>query len=138
DVYKRQVLTRALEAAQAGHYDEAEALGREAARALSPEAYLLLAMVAEARGDLVSAVEAVRKALYLEPQLALGHATLVSLYSRMDRREEAERARQNALRALDGLDDEHPLRGVENTMTAGGLRQALSPRPSQMGWQGAR
>ena len=132
------VLTRALEAAQAGHYDEAEALGREAARSLSPEAYLLLAMVAEARGDLVAAVEAVRKALYLEPQLALGHATLVALYSRMDRREEAERARQNALRALDGLDDEHPLRGVETTMTAGGLRQALAPRPSQMGWQGAR
>ena len=70
-------------------------------------------------------MEAVRKALYLEPQLALGHATLVALYSRLDRREDAERARQNALRALDGLDDEHPLRGVE-TMTAGGLRQALA------------
>ncbi|WP_404371497.1 CheR family methyltransferase [Corallococcus coralloides] len=132
------LLTRALEAAHAGHFDEAEALAREAARALSPEAYLLLAMVAESRNDLDAAVEAVRKALYLEPQLALGHATLVALYSRLDRREDAERARQNALRALDGLDDEHPLRGVETTMTAGGLRQALAPRSSQMGWQGAR
>ncbi|NRD55662.1 chemotaxis protein CheR [Corallococcus exiguus] len=132
------LLTRALEAAHAGHFEEAEALAREAARALSPEAYLLLAMVAESRNDLDAAVEAVRKALYLEPQLALGHATLVALYSRLDRREDAERARQNALRALDGLDDEHPLRGVETTMTAGGLRQALAPRPSQMGWQGAR
>ncbi|WP_375760446.1 CheR family methyltransferase [Corallococcus exercitus] len=132
------LLTRALEAAHAGHFEEAEALAREAARALSPEAYLLLAMVAESRNDLYAAVEAVRKALYLEPQLALGHATLVALYSRLDRREDAERARQNALRALDGLDDEHPLRGVETTMTAGGLRQALAPRPSQMGWQGAR
>ncbi|NBD10689.1 MULTISPECIES: CheR family methyltransferase [Corallococcus] len=135
---ERGALTRALEAAQAGHFEEAEALAREAARALSPEAYLLLAMVAESRGDLDAAVEAVRKALYLEPQLALGHATLVALYSRLDRREDAEHARQNALRALDGLDDEHPLRGVETTMTAGGLRQALAPRPSQMGWQGAR
>ncbi|MCY1045455.1 protein-glutamate O-methyltransferase CheR [Corallococcus sp. bb12-1] len=132
------LLTRALAAAQAGNYEEAEALAREAARTMSPEAYLLLAMVAEARGDLLAAVEAVRKALYLEPQLALGHATLVSLYSRLDQREDAERARQNALRALDGLDDEHPLRGVETTMTAGGLRQALAPRPSQVGWQGAR
>ncbi|MFB1479564.1 CheR family methyltransferase [Corallococcus sp. RDP092CA] len=131
------LLTQALEAAHAGHFEQAEALAREAARALSPEAYLLLAMVAESRGDLDAAVEAVRKALYLEPQLALGHATLVALYSRLDRREDAERARQNALRALDGLDDEHPLRGVE-TMTAGGLRQALTPRSSQMGWQGAR
>ncbi|RKI72453.1 chemotaxis protein CheR [Corallococcus sp. AB049A] len=131
------LLTRALEAAHAGHFEEAESLAREAARALSPEAYLLLAMVAESRNDLDAAVEAVRKALYLEPQLALGHATLVALYSRLDRREDAERARQNALRALDGLDDEHPLRGVE-MMTAGGLRQALAPRSSQMGWQGAR
>ncbi|QSQ27782.1 chemotaxis protein CheR [Pyxidicoccus parkwayensis] len=129
-------LSRALEAARAGRFDEAEALAREAAKGLVPEAYLLLAMVAEGRGDLNGAVEAVRKALYLEPQLALGHATLVALYGRMDRREDAERARQNALRALDGLDDEQPLRGVE-TMTAGGLRQALVPR-TQAGWQGAR
>ncbi len=129
-------LGRALEAARAGRFDEAEALAREAARALVPEAYLLLAMVAEARSDLNGAVEAVRKALYLEPQLAIGHATLVALYGRMDRREDAERARQNALRALEGLDDDHPLRGVE-TMTAGGLRQALAPR-TQAGWQGAR
>ncbi|MCP3141168.1 CheR family methyltransferase [Pyxidicoccus xibeiensis] len=129
-------LRRALEAARSGRFEEAEALAREAAKGLVPEAYLLLAMVAEGRGDLNGAVEAVRKALYLEPQLALGHATLVALYGRMDRREDAERARQNALRALDGLDDEHPLRGVE-AMTAGGLRQALVPRP-QAGWQGAR
>ena len=129
-------LTRALEAARAGRHEEAESLAREAAKALIPEAYLLLAMVAEGRGDLNGAVEAVRKALYLEPTLALGHATLVVLYGRMERREDAERARQNALRSLDGLDDEQPLRGVE-AMTAGGLRQALAPR-TQAGWQGAR
>ncbi|MCP3101735.1 chemotaxis protein CheR, partial [Myxococcus sp. K15C18031901] len=129
-------LARAVEAARAGRHVEAEALAREAAKALVPEAYLLLAMVAEGRGDLNGAVEAVRKALYLEPRLALGHATLVALYGRMERREDAERSRQNALRALDGLDDEQPLRGVE-AMTAGGLRQALAPR-TQAGWQGAR
>ncbi|MBU8898219.1 protein-glutamate O-methyltransferase CheR [Corallococcus sp. M34] len=131
-----EAMSRARDAARAGRFDEAEALAREAARALSPEAYLLLAMVAESRGDLDGAVAEVRKALYLEPQLALGHATLVSLYGRLERREDAEHARQNALRALDGLDDEQPLRGVE-TMTAGGLRQALSPR-TQAGWRGAR
>ncbi|AGC44398.1 chemotaxis protein methyltransferase CheR [Myxococcus stipitatus DSM 14675] len=129
-------MERAVDAARAGRFEEAEALAREAAKALVPEAYLLLAMVAEGRGDLNGAVEAVRKALYLEPRLALGHATLVALYGRLERPEDAERARQNALRALDGLDDEQPLRGVE-TMTAGGLRQALAPR-TQAGWQGAR
>jgi chemotaxis protein methyltransferase CheR len=128
------MLRQALTAAREGKYDQAEALGREAARKLKPEAYLLLAMVAEARGDLNSAVDLVRKALYLDPQMALGHATLMTLYTRLNRREEAERARQNALRALDGLDDEHQLRGVE-TMTAGGLRQALAAR-NRSGWQG--
>ncbi|MFP2964090.1 hypothetical protein ACLEPN_41865 [Myxococcus sp. 1LA] len=129
-------LERAITAARAGHFDQAEALAREAAKALVPEAYLLLSMVADVRGDLNGAVEAVRKALYLEPRLALGHATLVALYGRMERFEDAERARQNALRALDGLKDDHLLRGVE-TMTAGGLRQALAP-VEQAGWQGAR
>ncbi|WP_224245801.1 CheR family methyltransferase [Hyalangium gracile] len=130
------VLRQALVAAREGKFDKAEELAREAARKLSPEAYLLLAMVAEAKGNLNGAVDLVRKALYLDPQMALGHATLVTLYTRLNRREEAERARQNALRALDGLDDEHQLRGVE-TMTAGGLRQALAAR-NRMGWQGAQ
>jgi chemotaxis protein methyltransferase CheR len=126
------VMRQAVSAAREGKFDQAEELGREAARKLVPEAYLLLAMVAETRGELNGAVDLVRKALYLDPQMAQGHATLVSLYTRLNRREDAERARQNALRALEGLDDEHPLRGVE-TMTAGGLRQALASR-SRTGW----
>ncbi|KFE64683.1 Chemotaxis protein methyltransferase CheR [Hyalangium minutum] len=121
------VMRQALRAAQEGKFDQAEELAKEAARKLVPEAYLLLAMVTETRGNLNAAVDLVRKALYLDPSMALGHATLMTLYSRLSKREEAERARQNALRALDGLDDEHLLRGVE-TMTAGGLRQALAAR----------
>jgi chemotaxis protein methyltransferase CheR len=129
-------MAEALAAARRGDFDKAEALAREVARSLIPEAYLLLAMVAEGRGDVNGAVDAVRKALYLEPRLAVGHAMLVALYDRLDRREDAERARQNALRALDGLDDEHLLQGVE-AVTAGGLRQALAAR-ARTGWQGAR
>jgi chemotaxis protein methyltransferase CheR len=131
-----EALERAVAAARTGNFEQAEALAREAARALIPEAYLLLAMVADGRGEVNGAVDAVRKALYLEPGLAVGHAMLVSLYDRLERRDDAERARQNALRALDGLDDEHLLRGVE-AVTAGGLRQALAAR-AQAGWQGAR
>lgn len=126
-LWEDDAMRQAIAAAREGHYEQAEALARDAARKMVPEAYLLLAMVAETRGDLNGAVDCVRKALYLEPQLALGHATLVTLYTRLERREDAERARQNALRVLDGLDDEHPLRGVE-MMTAGGLRRALSAR----------
>jgi chemotaxis protein methyltransferase CheR len=129
-------LEQALAAAREGRFDVAEEFARLAARELSPEAYLLLAMVAEGREDVQGAVAAVRKALYLEPQLAIGHAMLVALYGRLGQPEEAERARRNALRALEGLDDEHVLRGVE-AMTAGGLRRALVPGV-RMGKSGAR
>jgi len=136
DLKPDDILRHALAATQEGKYDQAEALAKEAARKLVPEAYLLLAMVAEARGDLNGAVDAVRKALYLDPQLALGHAKLMTLYTNLNRREDADRARQNALRAIEGLDDEHPLRGVDTTMTVGVLRQALAAR-ARAGWQGA-
>ncbi len=129
-------LEQALAAARAGQFDVAEEFARLAARELSPEAYLLLAMVAEGREDVQGAVAAVRKALYLEPQLAIAHAMLVALYGRLGQPEEAERARRNALRALEGLDDEHVLRGVE-AMTAGGLRRALVPGV-RLGKSGAR
>jgi chemotaxis protein methyltransferase CheR len=130
------LLEQARAAAQAGDHARAESLAREAARALSPEAYLLLALVAEARGDAPAAVEAVRKALYLDPQMALAHAMLVPLFERLGQHEEAERARRNALRVLEGVDDEQVLRGVEE-MTAGGLRRALAPGMKQ-GKSGAR
>jgi chemotaxis protein methyltransferase CheR len=81
-------------------------------------------MAADARGDLPGAVDAAPRALYLDPALALGHATLVSLYARLGLADESARARRNALEALAGLDDAAPLRGVE-TITAGALRNAL-------------
>ena len=120
------MLEKARTAARLGQHEVAEELARQAARALSPEAYLLLAMVAEGRGDVQGAVAAVRKALYLDPQLAVGHAMLVALYGQLGQSEEAERARRNALRALEGLDDELLLQGVE-AVTVGGLRRALVP-----------
>ena len=43
------------------------------------------------------------------------------------------RARANALRALEGLEDDHLLRGVE-AVTAGGLRRALDPAQLRERW----
>jgi chemotaxis protein methyltransferase CheR len=131
-----ETLELARAAARDGRFEAAEELARLAAKELSPEAYLLLAMVFEGRGDVQGAVDAVRKALYLEPQLAIGHAMLVALYGQLGQPEEAERARRNALRALDGLDDEQVLRGVE-AVTVGGLRRALVPG-MKLGKSGAR
>jgi chemotaxis protein methyltransferase CheR len=122
-------LAAARDAALRGDLSAAEELARAAAvRELSPEAWLLVSMAAEARGDLAAAVDAVRRALYLDPGLALGHAALVPLYARLGLHDDAARARRNALEALAGLDDAAPLRGVES-ITAGALRSALETQP---------
>ncbi len=116
---------RALEAARLGRLDEVERLASEvAAKELLPEAFLLLAMTAEHRGDLEGAARAVRKALYLDSSLAAAHAALAVLCQQLGNSGEAAQSRRNALEALEGLDDEEVLRGVEAT-TAGGLRRAL-------------
>jgi len=115
----------AREAARKGQLDEAERLARDVAtQEMLPEAYLLLSMAAESRGDLKGAVEAVRRALYLEPELAAGHATLVVLYQRLGRPEDSDQARRNALRVLEGMEEGAEIKGVE-AMTAGALRRAL-------------
>jgi chemotaxis protein methyltransferase CheR len=112
-------------AARRGDVETAERLAAEVAtRDLCPEAYLLLAITAEARGDDGAAVEALRRALYLEPGLAQAHAALVPLYDRLGQPAEAARSRRNAIDALHGLDDDADLRGVE-PISAGALRQAL-------------
>ena len=115
----------ARDAARRGDLDLAERIAREVAvRDLCPESFLLLSMAAEARGDVAGAVDAVRRALYLDPGLAMAHAALVPLYARLGLDDDAARARRNALHAIEGLDDAAPLRGVE-TITAGALRSAL-------------
>jgi chemotaxis protein methyltransferase CheR len=126
-------LAAARDAALRGDLSAAEELARSAAtRELCPEAWLLVSMAADARGDLPAAVDAVRRALYLDPGLALGHAALVPLYARLGLPGEAARARRNALEALAGLDDGAPLRGVE-TITAGALRSALEAQSRPAG-----
>ena len=123
----RSELEQALEAAREGRYEVAERLALAAARSLSPEAYLLLGVVAEGRGDLQAAVAAVRKALYLEPQLAMGHAALVSLYGRLHQPAEAERARANALRGARGARGRSPAAG-----SGGGDGRRAAPRAGSL------
>jgi chemotaxis protein methyltransferase CheR len=86
--------------------------------------FLRIAHAAEVRGDLGAAIDGLRRALYLDPDLAVAHATLVPLYRRSGLTADAERARRNALRVLEGLDDGAFLPGTE-PITAGALRGAL-------------
>ncbi len=112
-------------AARRGDLAAAERLALEvAARERRPEAWLLLALTAEARGDDAAALEAVRRALALAPGLPQALAALVPLEARLGRPEAAARARRAALAALDDLDDGAELLGVE-PISAGALRQAL-------------
>jgi chemotaxis protein methyltransferase CheR len=78
----------------------------------------------------------VRRALYLDPGLAMAHAALVPLYARLGLDDDAARARRNALHAMEGLDDATPLRGVE-TITAGALRSALGQARRELCGDGA-
>lgn len=115
----------ARDAAQRGDLVVAERLARAlATERRLPEAWLLVSMTAEQRGDLPAALEATRRALYLEPELPLAHAAQAGLYRHLGKRAEAERALRNALAAVQGLDDSQLLRGVE-PLTVGALRRAL-------------
>ncbi|MGQ0505349.1 MAG: CheR family methyltransferase [Myxococcaceae bacterium] len=88
------------------------------------EGFLLVATLREARGDLRGALAAARRALYLEPSLAAGHATLANLHGRLGERAEAERAKQSVLRCIQALDDQARVRGL-GEITVGALRRAL-------------
>lgn len=121
----RSPLESARAAAQAGQLDDAAALVQELlAREPTAEAYLVLAMVCHARGELEQAMAAARRALYLDPALAMGHATLAAVLLRLGRRAESEQARRNALDALAAMDAGAVLEGLES-ITAGALRRAL-------------
>ncbi len=119
-------LEAAVEAARNGAVEEAEREGlAAAAEEMLPEGFLLVAMLREARGDLLGATEALRSALYLDRTMAVAYAELAKLMGRLGVRAEAERARRNALHALEDVEDSVVLRGIER-MTAGALRRALS------------
>ncbi|MFN0063729.1 MAG: CheR family methyltransferase [Myxococcaceae bacterium] len=113
------------EAARRGQLEDAETLAKESGeKELRPEAFLVLAMTAESRGDLDQAVTAAKKALFLDANLAMAHATLVSLYHRLGKHHDAERARRNALQALETFGDDAIVPGIE-AITAAALRRAL-------------
>jgi chemotaxis protein methyltransferase CheR len=115
----------AKEMAARGELEQARSVADKLVRAMKPEGYLLLALIAESGGDLEGAEGALRRAVALQPALAQAHAMRAALLARMGRRAEAEQSRQNALDALEGLSDAEPLIGL-STLTAGALRRALS------------
>ena len=91
---------------------------------LSAEAFLVAAVAADACGDAESALAALRRALYLDPQLPGAHAHAARVFEGLGRSADAARSRANALAALAVLDDAAPVAGFDD-LTAGALRRAL-------------
>jgi chemotaxis protein methyltransferase CheR len=115
----------AREAARRGDLEAAERAAKDLGeREHNALAHLLLAYVADARGDLAGAVAAAKRALFLDPSLAQAHAALVGIFRRLGRHGDSRRARRNALALIEGLADPVALPGVEE-ITVSALRIAL-------------
>lgn len=122
----RSLVGRALAAAQAGELESAARLARDAIDQAEgvTKAYQLLAVLADGQGRLHDAIEALKRALYLDPELVQAHASLVSLYRRVGLSAESERERRITLRFLETLADDCILDGLE-PITVGALRHAF-------------
>lgn len=120
------IFLAAREALRRGQLPDAGRLARQSVAAEGgPEPFLLLAQVAEARGEAAEAVALLHQALDIDPALPVALAQLAALLRQQGRPGLSEMARAEALRALAGLPDHQLLRSVER-VPAGALRRALS------------
>lgn len=105
-----------------GQLDDAERLCRAAGQAdrLDAEPQLLLAAIQQERGDLPAALEALRRALYLAPEAALGHFLQGALLLRQAQRTRGRRCLENVVRLLADAPQDEPVLGGGG-VTAGRL-----------------
>ncbi len=111
---------------QFGDYDQAQyycQLGL-AAHPLSPQFHRILAEIAEAKGDYVTAAMFWKKVTYLCPEDAIAHAALAHTYQRQGNQPKAEKTAAKAQQLLDGIADDQPLDELD-LITAAGLRSKI-------------
>ncbi|MDA8192801.1 MAG: hypothetical protein M0Z53_02210 [Thermaerobacter sp.] len=96
-----------------------------AANALNPEGYLLLAAITQEEGDVPTSLEALRRALYLDPDAAWAHFLMGGLWFREGDRNRGQRAMENAARLLAAMDPDRAVPGA-NEVTARDLLQAAN------------
>ena len=96
------LLLRARDLADQGQLDEAHRLCELAVAGdrLDPEAHLLLAAICQERGEAGTAVEAVRRAIYLDPDSAPAHFLLGSLLLRQGEQRRGQRSMETAVGLL--------------------------------------
>ncbi|MGH7253798.1 MAG: CheR family methyltransferase, partial [Nitrospiraceae bacterium] len=116
------ILERARAFADRGRLDEAfclcqTALGRDR---LDPEAHILMAAVCQERGDIPAAREALRRALYLDPNSVPATFLLGSLLFQQGDRSRGWRCMETVATLLQAVPRDEPIRG-SGGLTAGRL-----------------
>jgi chemotaxis protein methyltransferase CheR len=96
-----------------------------AADTMNAASRYLLALIRIEQRRPEEATSALRKALYLEPDLVVAHFTLANLYRRQGKKREAERHVRNALLVLRSIPSERELPESEG-MTAGMLIELIA------------
>lgn len=90
---------------------------------LHAEAHLLLAAIRQEQGEIPSALEALRRAIYLAPDLATSHFLLGSLLLRQGERRRGRRAMETVMSLLKAVPADEPLPDNDG-LTAGRLLES--------------
>lgn len=119
-------LQRARTCANAGDLKRAKELcdAAIAADKLNPAGYYLRAMILEEEGNGEEAIQALKQALYLKPDLVLVHFALGSLTRRQGKQKEAQKHLDNALHLLEAYRPDDLLPQSEN-ISAGRLARMI-------------
>lgn len=120
-------LVAAYELADQGQYDAARQMCQQAAAAwpLEPDAYSLLAMIAETTGDLEGAKVFLKRVIYLDPQAIAAYWDLAALYEQTGDATRAAKARATTRSLLADLPDHQPLKTWDG-LTVAEVRERLS------------
>lgn len=106
---------QARAAADRGDLDEAADLCRAALaqHRLDPETYVLFAAICQERAEIPAALDALRAAIYLEPDSAAAHFLLGSLQFRHGGRTQGARSMKTAVSLLNTLPLDEPVSGAD-------------------------
>jgi chemotaxis protein methyltransferase CheR len=104
-------LQRARALADEGELDRARTLCETVPDRLDPEVQLLLAAICQEQGDIRPALDALRRAIYLAPDLAAPHFLLGTLQIRQGERKRGRRAMETVVNLLSDVRGDEPLRG---------------------------
>ncbi len=87
---------------------------------LISDAYYTLALIHQESGNMKDALDKLKRALFLKPDFALAHFSMAVLFRRLDKNDQSDRHRDQAVKLLSRMAPETPLSDAE-ALTAGTL-----------------